>query len=65
MGLSRTNISTDLTIGNKVKITDGPFKDMIGKINSYDAENQVVEVLLDLFGQETPVEASISQIENI
>ncbi|MBQ9853924.1 MAG: transcription termination/antitermination factor NusG [Bacilli bacterium] len=65
MGLSRTNITTDLTIGNKVKINDGPFKDMIGKINSYDAENQVVEVLLDLFGQETPVEASISQIENI
>ena len=54
-----------MVCGNKVKINDGPFKDMIGKINSYDAENQVVEVLLDLFGQETPVEASISQIENI
>lgn len=65
MGMSRMNASTDLAEGKKVKITDGPFKDMIGKIKSYNADEQVVEVLLDLFGQETAVEAPISQIENI
>ena len=65
MGMSRMNIKTDLSQGNKVKITDGPFKDMIGKIDNYDAENKVVNVLLDLFGQETSVEVQLSQIENI
>ena len=65
MGMSRMNVKTDLSAGNKVKITDGPFKDMVGKIDSYDAENKIVNVLLDLFGQETSVEVQLSQIENI
>ncbi len=65
MGMSRMNAKTDLASGNKVKITDGPFKDMVGKIDNYDAENKVVNVLLDLFGQETSVEVQLSQIENI
>ena len=65
MGMSRMNVKTDLSAGNKVKITDGPFKDMVGKIDSYDSENKIVNVLLDLFGQETSVEVELSQIENI
>jgi transcriptional antiterminator NusG len=65
MGMSRMNAKTDLASGNKVKITDGPFKDMVGKIDNYDAENKVVNVLWDLFGQETSVEVQLSQIENI
>ena len=51
--------------GKKVKIVSGPFKDMIGKISSYDLEKKKVNLLLDLFGQETPVEAELNQIENI
>ena len=65
MCMSGMNVKTDLSAGNKVKITDGPFKDMVGKIDSYDAENKIVNVLLDLFGQETSVEVQLSQIENI
>ena len=65
MGMSRIDIAKDLAEGNKVKITDGPFKNMVGKISSYDLENKKVEVLLDLFGQETSVEVSLSEIENL
>ena len=53
----------DLVEGKKVKITDGPFKNMIGKIATVDLDNKKVELLLDLFGQETSVEASLSEIE--
>ena len=65
MGMSRINLSKDLVEGKKVKIISGPFKDMIGKISSYDLEKKKVNLLLDLFGQETPVEAELNQIENI
>ena len=61
MGMSRI----DLAEGKKVKITDGPFKNMIGKVKSYDLDNKKVEVLLDLFGQETSVEVTLSEIENL
>ena len=63
MGMSRMDTAKDLTEGKKVKITDGPFKNMIGKIATVDLDNKKVELLLDLFGQETSVEASLSEIE--
>ena len=65
MGMSRIDIEKDLATGKKVKITDGPFKNMVGKISSYDMDNKKVEVLLDLFGQETSVEVGLAEIENL
>jgi transcriptional antiterminator NusG len=63
MGMSRLEVSTDLAVGELVKVTSGPFSGMEGKIESLDLPNQVLTVLLDLFGQETSVEVEISQIE--
>ena len=65
MGMSRIDLDNDLKEGKKVKITSGPFKNMIGKISSYDLEKKKVELLLDLFGQETSVEVGLSEIENL
>ena len=65
MGMSRIDLAKDLAEGKKVKITDGPFKNMVGKVASYDLENKKVELLLDLFGQETSVEVALSEIENL
>ena len=63
MGMSRLEVSSDLKEGEIVKITSGPFSGMEGKVSSLDLVNQQIIVLVDLFGQETEVEASISQIE--
>jgi len=65
MGMSRLDLANDLAEGKQVKITDGPFKGMTGKINKYDLEKKSVELLLDLFGQMTSVEVELSQIENL
>ena len=65
MGMSRMDLANDLAEGKKVKITDGPFKNMVGKVKSCDLENKQVELLLDLFGQETSVEVELSEIENL
>ncbi len=63
MNQNKINIEKDLKPDNKVKIVDGPFKGMIGKISNYDLESKKVNLLVDLFGQETPVEVELSQIE--
>ena len=65
MGMSRIDLAKDLASGKKVRITEGPFKNMVGKVSSYDLENKKVELLLDLFGQETSVEVNLSEIENL
>ena len=65
MGISRMDVDKDLAPGTKVNITDGPFKGMLGKIDSIDLENNKVNLIVDLFGQETSVEVEMSQIQKI
>ena len=62
MGMSRVNIESELAVGDKVSIIDGPFKGMMGKVDSIDLENNRLNVLIDLFGQETPVEVEVYQV---
>ncbi len=62
MGMSRVNIESELAVGDKVSIVDGPFKGMIGKVDNIDLENNRLNVLIDLFGQETPVEVEVYQV---
>lgn len=62
MGMSRVNIESEMAVGDKVSIVDGPFKGMIGKVDNIDLENNRLNVLIDLFGQETPVEVEVYQV---
>ena len=65
MGMSRVNIESELEIGNKVNVIDGPFKGMVGTIDTIDKENNRLNILIDLFGQETPVEVELYQVSKI
>lgn len=62
MGISRVDIESELQVGDKVNIIDGPFKGMVGTIDTIDTENNRLNVLIDLFGQETPVEVELFQV---
>ena len=63
MGISRLDIASEISVGDMVKVINGPFANMYGKIKSVDIENQQIEVALDLFGQETIVELGLTEIE--
>lgn len=52
-------------INESVKIVDGPFKDLEGKIGEIEAERGKVKVLVSMFGRETPVELDFLQIKKI
>ena len=55
----------DMVKNDIVKITDGPFKDMEGKVNEVDDSRGKVKVLVSMFGRETPVELDFLQIKKI
>jgi len=55
----------EMTVGESVLITDGPFKDLEGKISSLDQERGKIKVLVSMFGRETPVELDFLQIKKI
>ncbi len=63
MGMSRLEVNTDLNVDDTVKVIGGPFAGMYGKIKNIDSTTGLLEVSLDLFGQETNVELELSQIE--
>ena len=65
MGMTRMDVDKELTVGTKVTIVDGPFKGMDGTISTLDIENSRLTVLVDLFGQETPVEVELFQVATI
>lgn len=65
IGMSRINVESELAIGDKVNVIDGPFKGMFGTIDNIDLENNRLTVLIDLFGQETPVEVEVFQVSKI
>ena len=51
--------------GQSVRVTDGPFVDFIGLVDSMNSEKGKVKVLLSLFGRETPVELDFLQVEKL
>lgn len=53
------------TVGEAVKITDGPFTDFLGTIESLDDARGKVKVLVSIFGRETPVELDFLQVKKI
>jgi len=65
MGMTRMDVDTELSVGTKVTLVDGPFKGMTGVIDSLDLDNSRLNVLIDLFGQETPVEVELFQVSKI
>lgn len=53
------------SVGEAVKITDGPFSEFLGTINEIDEERGKVKVLVSIFGRETPVELDFLQIAKV
>ncbi len=55
----------DLIIGEIVRIADGPFKELEGKVETVDQERGKVRVLVSMFGRETPVELDFLQVKKM
>ncbi len=55
----------DLSVGEAVKIVDGPFKDYEGKVGGVDEEKGKVRVLVPIFGRDTAVELDSLQVQKI
>lgn len=63
MGMSRVDVVNEINEGDQVKVINGAFANMFGKVKSIDMATQTIEVVLDLFGQETAVEVNFTEIE--
>jgi transcriptional antiterminator NusG len=55
----------DFDVSDSVMVVDGPFATLHATITEINAESQRVKALVEIFGRETPVELSFSQIEKV
>jgi transcription termination/antitermination protein NusG len=63
--LERAPIEVDFTVGESVTVMDGPFATLPASISEVNAEQQKLKVLVSIFGRETPVELTFTQVAKI
>lgn len=56
---------TSFSMGEAIKIVEGPFTEFLGTVSSIDDEKGKVKVLVSIFGRETPVELDFLQVTKI
>ena len=59
------NVSIPYTIGETVKVVDGPFNGFNGTIEKVNEEKRKLEVMVKIFGRKTPLELSFMQVEKV
>ena len=65
LGIMDADIVVDFEIGEVVKVTKGAWKDTVGVIQEVNAQKQSLVINVELFGRETPVEISFSEVKKM
>ncbi|CAM2871463.1 transcription termination/antitermination protein NusG [Saccharomonospora xinjiangensis] len=58
-------VEVDFEVGESVTVMDGPFATLPATISEVNADAQKLKVLVSIFGRETPVELSFTQVSKI
>lgn len=61
----RTKPKLDYSIGETVRVKEGPFADFSGEISEINEDQLKVKVLVNIFGRETPVELEFAQVAKL
>lgn len=65
MGVGESKPVAQFKVGDVVRLTSGPFADMVGTVEEVHPEHQKLKVLVSMFGRETPLEADFTQVERL
>lgn len=65
MGISSHSIQLPYSLGDSVKINQGPLAGTVGKVSEINGLNKTVKVVVSMFGRETPAELSLTQVEPV
>ena len=65
LAISGEQINIPFTVGESVKVIDGPFNGFTGSIDNVNEEKRKLEVMVKIFGRKTPLELSYMQVEEL
>ncbi len=56
-------VRVGFAVNDSVRLTDGPFLDMVAEVEEINVEKGKVRVRISMFGRETPLELDFDQVE--
>ena len=65
MGVEKREIIVNYSVGDTVRILDGPLSSFTGTVESIEIDKNAVSVIVSMFGRETAVEFELDQVEVI
>lgn len=65
MGIEEPKARIDVSVGENVKVAEGPFENFVGVIEEIYPDKGKVKVMVSMFGRETPIELDFTQIEKL
>ncbi|MEX0682168.1 MAG: transcription termination/antitermination protein NusG [Dehalococcoidia bacterium] len=65
MKAEEPRVKVGFTVGQSVRVVDGPFSDFVGTVEDINPEKGKVKVSVSIFGRETPVELDFLQVERL
>ena len=63
--LSKEHVAIPFTVGESIKVVDGPFNGFNGTIENVNEDKRKLQVMVKIFGRKTPLELSYMQVEKI
>jgi len=65
LAVQADNVVIPFSIGETIKVIDGPFNGFNGTIENVNEEKRKLEVMVKIFGRKTPLELSFMQVEKV
>mgnify|MGYP000258655207 CR=1 FL=1 len=65
LSVQKENVAIPYSIGESVKVIDGPFNSFTGTIEKINEDKRKLQAMVKIFGRKTPVELSYMQVEKI
>ena len=65
LGVETKQVEVSYTVGDSIRIVDGPLEGFVGTVEELDLDKNSVRVVVSMFGRETPVELELDQVEPV
>jgi transcriptional antiterminator NusG len=63
MGIKNNEVIVDFEVGDTITVISGVWENTTGVIKQINTHKQIVTISVDMFGRETPVEISFSEVK--